>query len=211
MNNKGCLPTVIGSLIIVAIIIWLFKILVILGIIGSIITAVYFGYFAYKQPNNRKRLLKRRVLPALIVTIICGGIIGISSNSHTSSLSNSASSSSKASSDDSRENSSSSDDVTDESSNSDYDDNSDDNDSDSYSDNNDSNNSESDVDTNRNGNSVNNQGDMTIDSKGLIVGNSKTLIYHTPDQHGYRMNSANAVYFNSESEAQAAGYRKALR
>ena len=66
MNNKGCLPTVIGSLIIVAIIIWLFKILVILGIIGSIITAVYFGYFAYKQPNNRKRLLKRRVLPALI-------------------------------------------------------------------------------------------------------------------------------------------------
>ena len=52
---------------------------------------------------------------------------------------------------------------------------------------------------------------MTTDSKGLIVGNSKTLIYHTPDQHGYRMNSANAVYFNSESEAQAAGYRKALR
>ena len=100
MNNKGCLPTVIGSLIIVAIIIWLFKILVILGIIGSIITAVYFGYFAYKQPNNRKRLLKRRVLPALIVTIICGGIIGLSSNSNTSSLSNSAISSSKASSDD---------------------------------------------------------------------------------------------------------------
>lgn len=91
------------------------------------------------------------------------------------------------------------------------DDNSDDNDSDSYSDNNDSNNSESDVDTNGNGNSVNNQGDMTTASKGLIVGNSKTLIYHTPDQHGYRMNSANAVYFNSESEAQAAGYRKALR
>ncbi len=31
------------------------------------------------------------------------------------------------------------------------------------------------------------------------------------DQQGYHMNSANAVYFNSEAEAQAAGYRKSLR
>lgn len=55
------------------------------------------------------------------------------------------------------------------------------------------------------------KGDMTTDQQGTIVGNSKTKVYHTPDQTGYRMNSANAVYFNTEQEAQAAGYRKALR
>lgn len=37
------------------------------------------------------------------------------------------------------------------------------------------------------------------------------MIYHVPGQRGYRMNSENAVYFNSEAEAQAAGYRKSLR
>ena len=36
-------------------------------------------------------------------------------------------------------------------------------------------------------------------------------IYHIPGQHGYNMNSANAVYFNSEQDAINAGYRKALR
>lgn len=59
--------------------------------------------------------------------------------------------------------------------------------------------------------SPSNKGDMMTDQQGTIVGNSKTMIYHTPEQAGYRMNSANAVYFNSEAEAQAAGYRKALR
>lgn len=59
--------------------------------------------------------------------------------------------------------------------------------------------------------SPSNKGDLMTDQQGTIVGNSKTMIYHTPEQAGYRMNSANAVYFNSEAEAQAAGYRKALR
>lgn len=59
--------------------------------------------------------------------------------------------------------------------------------------------------------SPSNKGDMMTDQQGTIVGNSKTMIYHTPEQAGYRMNSTNAVYFNSEAEAQAAGYRKALR
>ena len=59
--------------------------------------------------------------------------------------------------------------------------------------------------------SPSNKGDMMTDQQGTIVGNSKTMIYHTPEQAGYRMNSANAVYINSEAEAQAAGYRKALR
>lgn len=60
--------------------------------------------------------------------------------------------------------------------------------------------------------SIENNGDMKTDeANGLIVGNSRSKIYHTPDQQGYHMNSANAVYFNSEAEAQAAGYRKSLR
>ncbi|WP_267202731.1 sunset domain-containing protein [Limosilactobacillus kribbianus] len=55
-------------------------------------------------------------------------------------------------------------------------------------------------------------GDMKTDEAGgLIVGNTRSKIYHTPDQQGYHMNSANAIYFNSEAEAQAQGYRKSLR
>lgn len=56
-----------------------------------------------------------------------------------------------------------------------------------------------------------NNGDMRTDQAGMIVGNARSKIYHTPDQQGYHMNSANAVYFNSEAEAQTAGYRKSLR
>lgn len=52
---------------------------------------------------------------------------------------------------------------------------------------------------------------MRTDQAGMIVGNARSKIYHTPDQQGYHMNSANAVYFNSEAEAQAAEYRKSLR
>ena len=50
----------------------------------------------------------------------------------------------------------------------------------------------------------------TADS-GKIVGNKNTKIYHVPGQAGYRMNSANAVFFNSEQDAINAGYRKAKR
>ncbi|WP_462271136.1 sunset domain-containing protein [Ligilactobacillus agilis] len=55
------------------------------------------------------------------------------------------------------------------------------------------------------------RGDMDTDSAGVIVGNANSHIYHVPGQANYRMNSANAVYFNTEADAQAAGYRKALR
>ncbi|MGO0154521.1 DNA/RNA non-specific endonuclease [Leuconostoc mesenteroides] len=44
-----------------------------------------------------------------------------------------------------------------------------------------------------------------------IIGNAKSHIYHVPGQAGYYMNNSNAVYFNSEADAQAAGYRKSLR
>ena len=58
---------------------------------------------------------------------------------------------------------------------------------------------------------VENHGDMNTAETGRIVGNRNSHIYHVPGQAGYRMNSSNAVYFNSEAEAKAAGYRKALR
>ncbi|MFD1441591.1 DNA/RNA non-specific endonuclease [Lacticaseibacillus hegangensis] len=55
------------------------------------------------------------------------------------------------------------------------------------------------------------RGDMNTASTGKIVGNRNSHIYHVPGQSGYRMNSSNAVYFATEQQAQAAGYRKALR
>ncbi|MFC6170801.1 DNA/RNA non-specific endonuclease [Loigolactobacillus jiayinensis] len=54
-------------------------------------------------------------------------------------------------------------------------------------------------------------GQIATDSQGKIVGNVNSKIYHTPDQAGYNMNSANAIYFDTEAQAQAAGYRKSLR
>lgn len=55
------------------------------------------------------------------------------------------------------------------------------------------------------------QGDMNTSSQGQIVGNANSKIYHVPGQRGYRMNSANAVYFNTEQDAIAQGYRRSLR
>ena len=56
-----------------------------------------------------------------------------------------------------------------------------------------------------------NQGDLYTGNQGTIVGNSNSKIYHVLGQAGYHMNSANAVYFNSEQDAINAGYRKAKR
>nr|WP_272845054.1 DNA-entry nuclease [Liquorilactobacillus mali] len=53
--------------------------------------------------------------------------------------------------------------------------------------------------------------DLYTGTSGKIIGNSQSHIYHVPGQAGYHMNSSNAVYFNSEADAQAAGYRKSLR
>ena len=46
---------------------------------------------------------------------------------------------------------------------------------------------------------------------GKIIGNSKTHIYHTPDQHNYKISLENEVIFNNEQNTINAGYRKALR
>lgn len=56
-----------------------------------------------------------------------------------------------------------------------------------------------------------NNGDMNTGDAQKIVGNVNSHIYHVPGQAGYRMNSANAVYFDTEQQAIAAGYRKSLR
>lgn len=48
-------------------------------------------------------------------------------------------------------------------------------------------------------------------SKGLIVANKNTKVYHLPSQRKYRMSAKNTVYFKTEAQAKAAGYRKSLR
>lgn len=55
------------------------------------------------------------------------------------------------------------------------------------------------------------RGDMNTSDAGTIVGNTNSHIYHVPGQAGYNMNSSNAVYFHSEQEAIAAGYRRSKR
>lgn len=55
------------------------------------------------------------------------------------------------------------------------------------------------------------EGDLYTGESGKIIGNSRSHIYHVPGQAGYHMNSANAVYFDSEQDAINQGYRKAMR
>ncbi len=52
---------------------------------------------------------------------------------------------------------------------------------------------------------------IVTDESPKIIGNTRTKIYHTPDQAGYKMNAANATYFDNESQAIANGYRKSKR
>lgn len=51
--------------------------------------------------------------------------------------------------------------------------------------------------------------DMITGDDHRIVGNVNSHVYHMPGQRGYSMKSRNAVYFQTEQEAQNAGYRKA--
>ncbi|MCD7139528.1 hypothetical protein LTY59_09985 [Limosilactobacillus balticus] len=215
MKSKGT-GTAICVGIALFVIIWLFKILMFLGIITSVVAIIYFGVKVYQENDNRKHLLLTRILPSLIALIIFSGLYGVANNT-TKEISDSTSSAKVSSSSSSKKEESSSDENNDES----VDDESDSDSSDDYD--NSSNNNNDDYDTNdedsstvtSNGNNDNDtdtaKGDMETDQQGTIVGNSRTMVYHTPDQQGYRMNSANAVYFNTEAEAQAAGYRKSAR
>ncbi|USS93112.1 hypothetical protein M8332_05820 [Fructilactobacillus ixorae] len=53
--------------------------------------------------------------------------------------------------------------------------------------------------------------DKVNSASGPVIGNSRTMTYHTSNQANYKISSSNTVYFSSEAEAQAAGYHKALR
>lgn len=51
-----------------------------------------------------------------------------------------------------------------------------------------------------------------IEANGRIIGNKNSMIYHVPSGKSYKKVSLkNAVFFNTEEEAIAAGYRKAKR
>lgn len=52
---------------------------------------------------------------------------------------------------------------------------------------------------------------VVTDESPKIIGNTKTKVYHMPDQAGYKMNAANATYFDNESQAIANGYHKSKR
>lgn len=47
--------------------------------------------------------------------------------------------------------------------------------------------------------------------QGKIIGNVKTHIYHTADEHNYKISPNNEIVFSNEQDAINAGYRKALR
>ena len=187
-------------------------------VVAGIVALGASGYFIYQAVRNkaeRHALLKKRVLPAVLVMILCFGFTGaLAGNQQTGhhEESSSAKTSHKHST-----RSSSSDDADDESKDEDAD-------AESSAERSDTTESAAKDEDTSNASStapsataestnttVRNNGDMTTDQAGTIVGNSRTMVYHTPGQHGYRMNSGNAVYFKSEAEAQAAGYQKALR
>lgn len=211
MKNKG---TIWGGIFLLAIIIWLFKYLMLLGALVSLGAIIYYGIKATKDETSRKMLLLQRVLPAFVLFLVCGGIFGaMSGDSKTVSQSASSakvsSSSSSKKDESSKDENESTDDESDGDSSDDYD-NSSNNSNDGY-DTSDEESSTATSNDNNDNDTDTTKGDMKTDQQGTIVGNSRTMVYHTPDQQGYRMNSANAVYFNTEAEAQAAGYRKSAR
>lgn len=189
-------------------------------VVGGIVALCASGYFLYqavRDKDNRQTLLKKRLLPAVVAMVLCFGFTGALSGGQQTSHHEATSSSAKITH--KHADSSSTDDSNDD----DKDKDKDDFDSESSEDSSEDTGSTEDTASERtsstdvsttteNGNAnLHNNGDMTTDQAGTIVGNSRTMVYHTPGQQGYRMNSGNAVYFNSEAEAQAAGYRKALR
>lgn len=58
--------------------------------------------------------------------------------------------------------------------------------------------------------SPNNSNTDTIKTQGKIIGNKNSKIYHLPGSASYnKISEANRVYFNTEADAEKAGYRKA--
>lgn len=51
--------------------------------------------------------------------------------------------------------------------------------------------------------------DSGVQTQGKIIGNKNSMIYHVPGGAFYnKIGEQNRIYFNSEQEAQSAGYRK---
>ncbi|MGO2063375.1 MAG: sunset domain-containing protein [Latilactobacillus curvatus] len=51
----------------------------------------------------------------------------------------------------------------------------------------------------------------TTTNQGVIIGNTRSHIYHVPGQATYHMSSSNTITFPNEQAAIAAGYRKSER
>ena len=210
---RNTVITIIGLLIFFSLI----KFFLVGGGIAALVASGYFIYQAVRDKKNRQFLLKKRVLPALVALVLCFSFVGtFSGKQHSPQHENRSAKTShqhtkdSSSKDDSDDNGEDADDTDAE------DDTSDESSERAEA----TENSASEEASTNNGSTaavessnphLRNNGDMTTDQAGTIVGNSRTMVYHTSDQHGYRMNSGNAVYFNSEAEAQVAGYRKALR
>lgn len=209
---RNTVITIIGLLIFFSLI----KFFLVGGGIAALVASGYFIYQAVRDKKNRQFLLKKRVLPALVALVLCFSFVGtFSGKQHSSQHEGSSAQTSQQHA----ESSSTKDDSDGDSEDAD--------DTDAEADTSDESSERAEATENsaseeaspsnvatatEDGNpNLRNNGDMTTDQAGTIVGNSRTMVYHTPDQHSYRMNSGNAVYFNSEAEAQAAGYRKALR
>ena len=58
---------------------------------------------------------------------------------------------------------------------------------------------------------IKNQKGTISTAKYRVVGNKNSKIYHVMNGQNYHISKANAVYFQSEAAARAAGYRKSLR
>lgn len=195
------------------------KFFLVVGGIASLGFLIYFTVKAHQDSSNRNKILKTRVLPSVVAMFLCFGMVGSLSNNSGSSHHEAASSSKvehhKHKTSSSKKDSESSDKEDSDGESEDDIDSSSSESEDTSNVDDESKNTSSSVDDDTNdsttGNDSNNHGDMETDQQGTIVGNSRTMVYHTPDQHGYRMNSANAVYFKSEADAQAAGYRKSLK
>lgn len=189
------------------------KFFLIIGGLASIVAIIYFSVHAYQDPNSRHIIFKKRILPTILTMLLCFSIFGGIQNSSktnqhksvTSSKTNTHKKSRKTNNKFSSKNKTSTDDSNDSKETE-----SEKTDNNSEASRETSQENESNISNSDNGGDKN-HGDMTTDQQGTIVGNKRTMVYHTPDQQGYRMNSANAVYFDTEAQAQASGYRKALR
>lgn len=220
----------IVALLVIGVIIWLFELLVLIGCFVLSCASVYYLIKFIMGRTGRKDILWKRFIPVTLVMLILLGMAGTlfdDGSTNTADKESSSSMLSKKSSDKSKsdkENKKSKQHSKDKSSSaSDTSESSVVNDDDMTNERtvttqpneaptsieNTGGNSDGGNPVGGNGNGP--SGDMNTNDSGKIVANSRTGIYHAPGQHGYRMNSANAVYFDTPEQAEQAGYRISKR